>query len=453
MQRLAITQPAGRKKWQDVLARQTGSADPLRIRQDERTILAFGKPVSAREAVACILRDVRDQGDPALVRYARLLDGISTTAKGLRVKDQELNRAVGQVPEVLKKALRQAGRNITVFHKKQLYPSQGPVLRSGVRLQEQWLPLERVGIYVPGGNAPLISTVLMNALPARVAGVREIVMATPPARDGKVPAALLFAAELAGIREIYSLGGAAGIAALALGTKTIRPVSKVVGPGNVFVTEAKRQLFGEVGIDHLAGPSEILIIADTSSRPDWLVWDLLAQSEHGSGAVSVLLSPSEALLAEVEAAAARLIQSHPEKASALQSAYLVKTASLEEAIYLANQYAPEHLSLQVKQPRILLGKIRQAGAVFLGSATAQAMGDYVAGSNHVLPTGRTAGWASALSVRDFIHHFSVVEYTGQGMRQEGPAAIAIAQAEGLEGHAESIRQRIVQGTKNKRGLA
>jgi len=446
MDRITLQTTAGKKTWQAFVERRTGSSDPDSRRQDPLTLRVFGRPVTAREAVAEILSAVRNEGDNAVLRYVERIDGLQTTAGGLRVSREEIAGARRRVPLALQRALKTAAKHIGQYHRMQKAAVARPVVRPGVTLREISLPLERVGIYVPGGNAPLISTVLMNALPAAVAGVREIAMATPPGKDGRIPPSLLVAAELAGVREIYRMGGAVAIAALAYGTQTVKPVAKIVGPGNVFVTEAKRQLVGRIGIDSLAGPSEILILADESANPENLLWDLLAQSEHGSGAVSLLLSPSETLLAHVARAARELEIRAPEAGRALQSVAAVKVRSLEEGLRLANAYAPEHLSLQVRNARACLGKIRRAGAVFIGAVTAQAMGDYVAGTNHVLPTSGTAAWASALSVRDFLHHFHAVEYTQAGLLAEGPAAIAIAEAEGLNGHAQSIRQRMNAGS-------
>jgi histidinol dehydrogenase len=287
----------------------------------------------------------------------------------------------------------------------------------------------------------------MNALPAQVAGVREIVMATPPGKHGEVPPAVLYAAELAGVQDVFRIGGAAAIGAMALGTASIKKVHKIVGPGSVFVVEAKRQVVGEVGIDSLAGPSEILIIADKSANPRNLAWDLLAQGEHGSGAVGILLTPEEKLIAAVIRETRAIARQSPELKPAGQENAIFKVRHLEEAMALNNAYAPEHLSLQVRNAGTWLNRIQSAGAVFLGSITAQAMGDYIAGPNHVLPTGRTANWASPLSVADFEHCTSVVQYTSEGMRREGPAAMAIAAAEGLTAHVESIRQRMAASKK------
>lgn len=445
MRRIQITQPAGQRVWKQLVERR--GADPLRVRDDALTRRAFGRPVSPRQAVEHILTQVRKTGDRALVYYAWCLEGVSTTAAGLRVTERERQAAARRFPEAQRRAVRECAGHIRDYHLAQMPKSEVRQRRAGVSLRERRLPLDRVGIYVPGGRAPLISTVLMNALPAAIAGVREIAMATPPGRDGRVPDALLYAAELAGVTEVYRLGGAAAVAAFALGTATIRRVDKIAGPGNIFVTEAKRQVAGLVGIDSLAGPSEIVIIADGGADPSYLAWDLLGQGEHGSGAVAVLISPAVKVLDQVAAAARTIVRERPELRTAAQAAVLVQVRNLRQAIELAEAYGPEHLSLQTTRPGSWLPAVRHAGAIFLGGSTPQAMGDYTAGPNHVLPTGATARWASPLSVRDFLRYSSIIEYTPAGVRREGRAAAAVAEAEGLTAHAESIciRARTAKG--------
>ncbi|MCD4812118.1 histidinol dehydrogenase [bacterium] len=442
MRQVNIQTAAGKKIWEQYLKRQTGHSDPLRVRRDALTKSVFSKPVSAREAVGRMLTEISRQGDRAVLRYTRLLEKYKTTAAGLKISAAERHSAKKQVPLVLQRALRKAASHIRSFHRAQLGRKPAVVSRPGVRLLERRQPLNRVGIYVPGGVAPLVSTVLMNAIPARVAGVKDVIMATPPGPKGEILSAILYAAELAGVDVIYRLGGATAIGAFAFGTQSITRVDKIVGPANVFGTEAKRQVVGTVGIDSLAGPSEILIIADKTARPEALAWDLLAQGEHGSGAVAILVTPSAKVMALAMKAASGLVKMYPELTTAFQSAIAVKTATLDQAVKLADAYAPEHLSLQIAKPHRLLDKINRAGAVFLGVQTAQAMGDYIAGPNHVLPTNRTACWSSPLSVRDFEHFTSVVTYSDSGMQKEGPAAITIAEAEGLRAHAGSIRVRI-----------
>jgi len=442
MRQIDLQTPTGQKIWQQYVCRRTGSSDPLYVRHDALTCRIFGRPCSAREAVAKILSDICREGDRALLRYTSSIDGFRTTAQGLMISAAQRRSAVKKVPETLKRALQETAAHIRAFHHSQLSSPKRAVCRKGVRVYERRLPLDRVGIYVPGGVAPLVSTVLMNALPAQVAGVREIIMATPPDKVGQVSPALLYAADLAGVKTVYRLGGATAIGAMAYGTQSIPAVDKIVGPANIFGTEAKRQVVGQVGIDNLAGPSEILIIADNSAQPVSLAWDLLAQGEHGSGAVAILLTSSQQLGAEVVRAAQVIVREYPELQAAQQAAVVFRVRNLKTAAKMADIYAPEHLSLQVKTPQKWLSSIRRVGAVFLGVNTAQAMGDYTAGPNHVLPTGQTARWSSPLSVRDFERYTSVIEYTPAGMRKEGPAAIAVAEGEGLKAHANSIRQRI-----------
>ncbi len=442
MQSISLKTPAGQKHWQQLLRRRTGLADPLLVRRDVLTKKVFGKPVCAREAVTLMLEQVRKKGDEAIKRYEVLLDGVAPRRFTLIVSDQERERAEKQVPPALKQALKEAAVHIRQFHEAQLNVKYATINRPGVKLSERRMPLDCVGIYVPGGNAPLVSTVLMNALPAKVAGVKEIYMATPPDREGQLLPAIVVAANLAGVTTIFRMGGAPAIAALAYGTASVPKVNKIVGPANIFGTEAKRQVVGQVGIDGLAGPSEIVIIADSTAKPEQLAWDLLAQGEHGSGSVAVLISTSDRLVKNTQAAAQNLVKANPILNGAYQACTTVVVKSLEEAAALADAYGPEHLSLQLKAPRQILNKIRKAGAIFLGSSTAQAMGDYTAGPNHVLPTGGTTAWASPLSVRDFERYTSIVEYTPQGMAQEGPGAVAIATTEGLIAHAQSIKQRL-----------
>lgn len=441
MRRIVFSTPSGKKQWRQLVLRQVGSADPLAIRRDARTLRAFGRPVSAREAVAEIVNAVRRQGDRAVLRYERWLDHWRPTRALLRVSAAERRAAGKLVPRSLRQALAHAADHIRAFHRRQL-ARPARMIRTGVSVSERRLPLNRVGVYVPGGMAPLVSTVLMNVLPARVAGVREVALATPPGPDGRVSPALLYAADLAQADVVYRLGGAVAVAALAFGTETVPRVDKIVGPANVFGTEAKRQVVGQVGIDSLAGPSEILILADDSAQPDQVAWDLLAQAEHGSGAVSLLVTPSGRLADAVAGEVRRIAKKYPGFAAAGRMATVLVAKSLNEAAALAEAYAPEHLSLQTRQPEKWLARIRRVGAAFLGPMTAQALGDYIAGPNHVLPTGGTARWSSALSVRDFERYTSVVKYAPAGLRREGPAAVALAEAEGLHAHAGSIIARL-----------
>ena len=424
-------------------------AHPTRVRRDAKTRAVFGGPRSPRQAVAEIIAQIRRRGDAGLAAWTRRLEGWSPPPGGHAVSQARLRGARRRIPDSLRGDLERCAANIRAFHRAQLPLRRAQRLRPGVRVEERILPLDRVGVYVPGGRAPLVSTVLMNALPAAAAGVEDIVMATPPTSDGDVPDAVLAAASIAGVRTVYRMGGAAAVAALAYGTPSIPRVDKIVGPGNVFVTEAKRQVFGDVGIDSLAGPSEILILADAAADPEVVAWDLLAQGEHGSGATALLMSPSSTLLDHVEAAARSLARAHPVLQGAVRACALVRVRSLGEGARLAEDYAPEHLSLQIASPRVWLARIRHAGAAFLGTETPQAMGDYAAGTNHVLPTGGTARWWSPLSARDFVRITGVVRYTTRGVRAEGAAAAGVAAAEGLTAHGESIRVRLREDRRRR----
>lgn len=442
MQIISLSTSTGAKFWQQLVNRQTGLANPLLVRRDAKTKQLFGKPVSPREAVTIMIDQVQKKGDTALLRYERMLDDVTAKKFSLEVTDKERRNVEKEIAPSLKQALKEAVVHIKQFHETQLNMKYAMVNRPGVKLSERRMPLDRVGIYVPGGMAPLVSTVLMNALPAKVAGVKEIYMATPPNSKGELLPAIIYAANLVGVTKIFKVGGAPAIAGLAYGTKTMPKVDKIVGPANIFGTEAKRQVVGQVGIDSLAGPSELVIIADQTAQPEYLAWDLIAQCEHGSGSIAILLSAYEKVIQATKTAAEAIAKQNPSLKNAVEGCVALQTKSLDQAAALADAYAPEHLSLQVKAPRQILNKIKRAGAIFLGTATAQAMGDYTAGPNHVLPTNGTACWSSPLSVRDFERYTSIVEYTPQGMCQEGPAAIAIGQTEGLLAHCESIKQRI-----------
>jgi histidinol dehydrogenase len=319
----------------------------------------------------------------------------------------------------------------------------------GSRMGQEVRPLDRVGIYVPGGRAAYPSTVLMTAVPARVAGVREIVLVSPPSPDGSVNPAVLAAARIAGVTEAFCVGGAQAVAALAYGTETIRRVDKIVGPGNIYVALAKSRVFGDVGIDMLAGPSEVVVIADADADPAFVAADLLAQAEHDPMARSVLLTPSAALLDAVEQETVRQLAALPRReiaASALDAnGALVLTGSLAEAVDVANRLAPEHLELAVAEPEALLPRVRSAGAVFLGRHTPEVVGDYVAGPNHVLPTGGTARFASALSTEDFVKRLSVIQYSTRGLVEAWPHLAELSRVEGLQAHGEAARVRIQGG--------
>jgi histidinol dehydrogenase len=390
---------------------------------------------AVQKAVRRILADVRKRGDAAVRAYTKKFDGV--VPREYAVSDKLL---AGIGSEQLG-ALRAAHDRIRAFHEKQLQRSWDFTDADGTRLGQNVSALERVGLYVPGGKAAYPSSVLMNAVPAKVAGVRELVMASPNPN-----ALVLAAAALAGVDRVLGIGGAQAIAALAYGTKSIPRVDKIVGPGNAYVAEAKRQVFGEVGIDMLAGPSEILVIADGSANPDWVAMDLFSQAEHDESAQALLLSPDERHLDAVAASIARLLPEMPRKkvieASLKARGALILTRDLEEACAVANRIAPEHLELLVANPEVLAPKIRNAGAVFLGRWSSEAIGDYCAGPNHVLPTAGTARFSSPLGVYDFQKRTSVIGVSQEAAVKLGRIAMTLAEGEGLSAHARAAQMRL-----------
>ncbi|MBI3989255.1 MAG: histidinol dehydrogenase [candidate division NC10 bacterium] len=401
-------------------------------------------PPEIETSVRAILAGVKAKGDAALFEYAKEFDGALLSAGAIRAKEAEVQAAYQAIPPKALEALKTAHARILAYHEKQRRPSwfmeeEGAILGQVVR------PLERVGIYVPGGKATYPSTVLMNATPAAVAKVPSIVMCTPVGPDLTVNPAILVAADLAGVKEVYKVGGAQAIAALAYGTESIPEVDKVVGPGNIYVTTAKRLLYGQVGIDFLAGPSEMLVLADDSANPASVAVDLLAQAEHDPLASALLLTPSstlaDAVLKELKGQVADLPRREIVEASLGQWGAIILVEDLDEAVALANQVAPEHIELLVEDPWALLPFIKKAGAVFLGASSPGAAGDYVAGPNHVLPTGGTARFFSPLSVEDFQRRSSVVAFSSKKLEELGPSIIELAMLEGLEAHARSVKVR------------
>jgi histidinol dehydrogenase len=390
-----------------------------------------------QDTVRRILADVRARGDAALIEYTRKFDGVE---KILEVKKQELQESLRSIPAALADALRAAHERIRAFHERQRQGSWDYTEADGTRLGQRVTPLERVGLYVPGGKAAYPSSVLMNAVPAKVAGVGELVMASP-----KPNALVLAAAALAGVDRVFSIGGAQAIAALAYGTRTLPKVDKIVGPGNAYVAEAKRQVFGEVGIDMLAGPSEILVIGDGAAPADWVAMDLFSQAEHDEAAQALLLSPDRAFLDRVAQSIEKLLPGMRRKdiiAQSLQArGALVLTRDLDEACALANRIAPEHLELALEDPDAWLPKLRNAGAIFLGRWSSEAIGDYCAGPNHVLPTAGTARFSSPLGVYDFQKRSSVISISPQAAATLGRMAATLADGEGLPAHARSARMR------------
>lgn len=403
---------------------------------------------AVESAVRGILADVGSRGDRAVLEYTERLDGIRLDAEEMEVPAATLGRAVNSIPPELKVSLVTALERIRAFHLRQRLDSWEYTDPEGVLLGQRIVPLERVGVYVPGGKAAYPSSVLMNALPAKIAGVKELVMVTPPA-GALENAAVLAAASLCGIDRVFRIGGAQAVAALAYGTEHVPKVDKIVGPGNVYVEAAKRMVFGIVDIDMTAGPSEILIVTDGTADPRFLAADLLAQAEHDERARPILVTTSRACAERVAGEVHRQLASLPTSRTAslaIESggvAFLVDT--LEDAVALSNAIAPEHLELAVRDPLPLLEKVTHAGAVFLGSFTPETIGDYLAGPNHVLPTGGSARWFSPLGVYDFVKRTNVVGMGLEALRRLGPTAARIARAEGLEAHARAIDERIRDG--------
>lgn len=400
----------------------------------------FHKEATVRE----ILQTVQRKGDEALLQYTADFDRQELTIEQLRIRGSEIDAAYQQVSKELIDAIRLAHQNIERFHRKRI-PASWVEFEGDVVLGKRYHPVDCAGIYVPGGRASYPSTVLMNAVPAKVAGVERIVMVTPPGENAVVNPAVLVAAQESGITEIYRVGGAQAIAALAYGTATIPAVDVITGPGNIYVTLAKKQVFGTVGIDSLAGPSEVLIIADRSADAAHVATDLLAQAEHDPMAAAILITPDAILAERVAAEVARQLNGHPrqtltEKAIANYGVAIV-VDTLETAAELSNQFAPEHLELEVNDPWSLLERIRHAGAIFLGHATPEAVGDYLAGPNHTLPTSGAARYASPLSTETFMKHSSLIQYSSKALGEVADAIARLTEAEGLPSHGDSVKFR------------
>ena len=410
-------------------------------------LLAAKREVSedVDQTVRAILAEVRRRGDEALIELTREFDRFEPTPETLRIANDEISAAVGECDSATLDALRLAAERIESHHRRQVPADDRYTDALGVELGSRWTPIESVCLYVPGGMASYPSSVLMNAIPARVAGVGRIVMVVPTP-DGALNPLVLAAAHLAGIDEIYRIGGAQAVAAMAYGTQTIRPVAKIVGPGNAYVAAAKRQVFGTVGIDMIAGPSEVLVVADAENDPDWLAADLMAQAEHDTAAQSILITDSAELADQVEQAVECQLQTLPKADIAAASwrdfGAIIVVPDLAAALPLVNAIAAEHLELAVADPDSMLAGVVNAGAVFLGRHTPEVIGDYVGGSNHVLPTARSARFASGLSVLDFVKRTSILRCTPEALRALGPAAIALAEAEGLDAHARSVAIRL-----------
>lgn len=395
--------------------------------------------------VGRIVEEVDRRRDEALFEYTARWDGHAVTAETVEASAEERKAAAAKIPPEDREVLRLAGERIERFHKHQRRGGWMVSDEEGVELGQRILPLERVGIYAPGGLASYPSTVLMTAIPARIAGVREIILVTP-SRDGRLQPMIAAAAEIGGVNRIFKIGGAQAIAALAFGTESVPRVDKIVGPGNAYVAAAKKMVFGRVAIDMIAGPSEILIIADGTGDAAFAAADLLAQAEHDEMAGAVLLTPDESFAITVAEEIENLLADLPRReiaARALEAfGGLVVTRNLTEAVELANRFAPEHLELMVQNPRELLPELRNAGAIFLGSHTPEALGDYVAGPSHVLPTGGTARFSSPLGVDDFVKRTSVLSFSQKGLERYAKAAVRLAEMESLEGHGRSVRLRL-----------
>ncbi|MED0680738.1 histidinol dehydrogenase [Aneurinibacillus thermoaerophilus] len=397
-----------------------------------------------RATVLKILKAVKTEGDAAVIRFTEQFDRIKLDT--MKVTEEEFVQAVRQIRPEVREAIREAATNIRDYHSRQMRQSWLTTKESGTMLGQLIRPLARVGLYVPGGTAAYPSSVLMNAIPAQVAGVEEIAMVTPPGKDGKINPGVLVTAYELGVKEIYKVGGAQAIAALTYGTETIKPVDKIVGPGNIYVALAKREVFGLVDIDMVAGPSEIVVLADETANPAYVAADLLSQAEHDTMASAVLVTAcpqlAEAVRQEVERQLAELPRREIAEASIRDYGAICVVESLEQGLEVVNRLAPEHLELMVKDPMAYIGKVRNAGAIFLGAYSSEPVGDYFAGPNHVLPTNGTARFSSPLNVDDFLKKSSIIAYSREDLLANGRKIVALARQEGLEAHARAIQMRL-----------
>ncbi|MFG1425739.1 histidinol dehydrogenase [Roseixanthobacter glucoisosaccharinicivorans] len=399
--------------------------------------------------VAQIIADIRARGDDALIEISARLDRVDLAALGLRVTDAEIDAALASIPAETREALEFAKARIFSHHARQKPQDERYTDSVGVELGQRWTSVDAVGLYVPGGTAAYPSSVLMNAVPAKVAGVPRVVMVVP-APDGQIAPLVLAAARLAGVDEVYRVGGAQAVAALAYGTQTIAPVDKIVGPGNAYVAAAKRQVFGKVGIDMVAGPSEVLILADGEANPDWIAADLLAQAEHDTAAQSILVTDSPALAEQVERSVESMLATLPRaeiaRASWRDHGAIILVDDLAAAVPLVDRVAPEHLEIHSADAEALAARIRHAGAIFIGAYTPEAIGDYVGGTNHVLPTARSARFSSGLGVLDFMKRTSLLKCTPEALRVIGGAAVRLAEVERLQAHGRSVLIRSNAGS-------
>ena len=426
-----------------ILAKRDMASSELSPRMREGVRSVFGEDLSADEVVTRILHEVRARGDEALREYTRKIDGVEL--EGIRVSDTEFAEALDSVPADVQEALRFAAERIRLFHEKQHIDSWidfGPDGGLGQLVR----PLDRVGVYAPGGTAPYPSSLLMTAIPARVAGVKDVIVCAPPERSGGVAPITVVAAHIAGVKDLYKIGGAQAIGAMAYGTESVQRVDKILGPGNIFVVLAKRQVYGSVDIDALPGPTETMVLADDSASVELCAADMLAQAEHDPMASAILVTTSEALGNEVAAEIERQLPALERQAVARESlernGAIVVAETLEAAFGIANDYAPEHLCLLIEAPWDHIASVRHAGGIFIGEASPEVIGDYTAGPSHVMPTGGTARFSSPVNIGDFLKVISVIGLNETGLRQVGPNAAVIARAEGLTAHAAAVERRL-----------
>jgi histidinol dehydrogenase len=443
--RTVVAADISRQEIERLLIKPAFDSVVLNASARRRVFEMSGRDMTAQEVVNQIVADVRTVGDKAVFDYTAALDGAVINADNIEVSEEEFSAAFASVEPELLAALRRAVANVRRYHQEQKPKSFLTYREHGAMLGQTCLPLDRVGIYVPGGKASYPSSVIMNAVPAMVAGVKEIIMAVPPAKDGSVNPLVLIAAREAGVTRVFRMGGAQAVAALAFGTATIPKVDKITGPGNLFVTLAKKAVYGYCDIDMLAGPSEILIIADASANPRYIAADMLSQAEHDELAAAILITDSSTLAAEVEIELAKQLTDLPKReiaSASLEKQGLILIASnLGDAVEYANLAAPEHLEILTAEPFLLLPQIRHAGAVFLGPWSPEPVGDYYAGPNHVLPTGGTARFYSVLNVETFMKRSSIIAYTREALQAASSDIIALASAEGLDAHARAVAVR------------
>lgn len=443
--RTIVAADLSRQEIERLLVKPAFDAVKLNEAAKSRVFALFGRDMTAQEVANQIVADVRTVGDKAVFDYTAALDGAVINVDNIEVSEEEFSAAFASVEPELLAALRRAVANVRRYHQEQKPKSFLTYREHGAMLGQTCLPLDRVGIYVPGGKASYPSSVIMNAVPAMVAGVKEIIMAVPPAKDGSVNPLVLIAAREAGVTRVLRMGGAQAVAALAFGTATIPKVDKITGPGNLFVTLAKKAVYGYCDIDMLAGPSEILIIADASANPRYIAADMLSQAEHDELAAAILITDSSTLAAAVETELAKQLTDLPKReiaSASLEKQGLILIASnLEDAVEYANLAAPEHLEILTAEPFLLLPQIRHAGAVFLGPWSPEPLGDYYAGPNHVLPTGGTSRFYSVLNVETFMKRSSIIAYTREALQAASSDIIALASAEGLDAHARAVAVR------------